>query len=262
MRLIAVIPIHNEAQAAPEVIRATLKHVDSVLVVDDGSTDESPLLLKDLTGAFPLLRLLSMSPNRGKSQALLAGFHSLLQWQSSGVLNGDDIALTLDGDGQHDPSEIPLLVTRIDQGADVVIGRRNLLGYPLHKRWGNRLLSHWGKLWAGREFTDLESGMRAFRMDALNRILPYLSGAGYSAEHETGVIASRLGLAIDDTCSISGGAYVSGSRARDGVVVMAMGALAAVRVRTGRPVSRVSTYPLVSPPLDWQVPPFRQGDPP
>ena len=93
-RLLILIPAYNEGERVAGVVTAALAHLP-VLVVDDGSTDDTALRAQE-AGAT----VLRQSPNRGKGAALRAGFRRALD-------DGYEAVLTLDADGQHDPGEIP-----------------------------------------------------------------------------------------------------------------------------------------------------------
>jgi glycosyltransferase involved in cell wall biosynthesis len=124
-----------------------------VLVVDDGSGDDTAERAR-AAGA----RVLSLSPNRGKGAALRAGFEEAL---SPGTFPRCEAILTLDGDGQHDPSEVPaLLKAWRDEGADLVVGARDYLQMP-PIRWFTNSLSKLLFSWAvGEKIPDNQSGYR------------------------------------------------------------------------------------------------------
>ena len=105
----AVIPAYNEAPRIQNVIAEALTFADEVLVLDDGSEDETALV-SEKAGAFVI-----QLPHRGYVHALTCGFHAAK----------GDIIVTLDADGEHDPSEIPRMIAPIEKGeADLVLGSR------------------------------------------------------------------------------------------------------------------------------------------
>ena len=93
-RVLALIPAHDEAARIASVVERATRHVP-VLVVDDGSTDDTAAIA-EAAGA----RVIRQSPNQGKGAALRAGF-------AAALADGIEAVITLDGDGQHDPAEIP-----------------------------------------------------------------------------------------------------------------------------------------------------------
>jgi glycosyltransferase involved in cell wall biosynthesis len=152
-RVVAVIPAHNEGPRVGAVVGALVEAGLPVLVVDDGSGDDTAELAR-AAGA----RVLSLRPNRGKGAALKAGFEEVL---SASAQPPYEAILTLDGDGQHDPSEVPaLLEAWQDTGADLVVGARDYLKMP-PIRWFTNTLSKILFSWAvGQRVPDNQSGYR------------------------------------------------------------------------------------------------------
>lgn len=149
--VLAIVPAHDEAGRIGGVVRALVEQGLSVLVVDDGSTDDTQQEAAE-AGA----RLLRLEPNRGKGAALKAGFREAL-----GADAGWKAFLTLDGDGQHDPSEVPrFLEAWKETGADLVIGARDYRDMPPIRRFTNsvsRALLSWAM---GERIADNQSGYR------------------------------------------------------------------------------------------------------
>ncbi len=148
-RIVALIPGYNEGPRIGSVVRAALEHLP-VVVVDDGSSDDTAARARE-AGAT----VLEQRPNQGKGAALRAGFRHA-------IAAGYDAVLTLDADGQHDPTEIPrfLEAWAIEPRPDLVIGRRNFRVMPpmrrLSNEFGGRAFS-----WAvGRSIPDNQSGYR------------------------------------------------------------------------------------------------------
>jgi glycosyltransferase involved in cell wall biosynthesis len=113
MRLCAVIPAYNSETTITEVVRKTRARIDRVVVIDDGSTDDTAQLAKS-AGAD----VLSVPKNRGKGNALRLAFCHALK-------NDLDAIITLDADLQHDPSDIPKFITHyLTRGSRIVIGNR------------------------------------------------------------------------------------------------------------------------------------------
>jgi glycosyltransferase involved in cell wall biosynthesis len=144
----AVIPAYNESQHITQVV-GLVRRTMPVLVVDDGSVDETARLA-EAAGA----EVLRQVPNQGKGAALRAGFRRALEL-------GSEAVLTLDGDGQHDPSEIPKFMEAFTaSSADLVIGARNFTQMPFSRRLANstgRLLFSWA---IGQPIPDNQSGYR------------------------------------------------------------------------------------------------------
>jgi len=182
-----IIPAHNEASRIEAVVRAVVAQGLSVLVVDDGSTDGTADEAR-AAGA----RVLTLRPNRGKGEALKEGFRQVLSETSvDPALEAPTIAsrrpasegvhdrpglqrtgapkgiLTLDGDGQHDPDEIPaFLETWMTSGADLVVGVRDYREMP-PVRWFTNSVSRRLFSWAlGEWIPDNQSGyrLRSYRL--------------------------------------------------------------------------------------------------
>jgi len=119
-----VVPALNEAENLVEVIPAILAEVDKldvsgrILVVDDGSTDRTAAAVTELAEQHARVRLLSLGRNQGKATALRHGFELALA-------EGAEVIAMMDADGQDDPTELGVLLARLDDGADLVTGARN-----------------------------------------------------------------------------------------------------------------------------------------
>ena len=152
MKSIAIIPAYNEELAISAIIKMSLKFVDYVLVVDDGSTDRTSQIAKD-AGA----RVIKHYNNLGKGVSLKDAFAEV---------RGYDIVVTIDGDGQHNPNEMPELMRPIREGrADLVNGSRYLKGSddaPAYRRAGLKVLDIATNITSGTHVTDSQSGFRAF----------------------------------------------------------------------------------------------------
>ena len=171
-RIVAGIPAFNEEKTIAKVVVRASRHVDKVLVVDDGSSDDTGLIAEKL-GAT----VIRHERNLGKGAALRA----ILDW-ARGL--GVDVLVTLDADGQHDPDEIPSVVEPIlREYADVAIGsRRFSRDMPLHRRFGGRILDHITGVSASGEIVDAQSGFRAYSRKALERVTAAETGMGVDSE--------------------------------------------------------------------------------
>ncbi len=185
VNVVAIIPAYNEEKALADVIGKTLEHVDEVIVVDDGSSDKTSEVAIE-AGA----RVIKHSVNLGKGEALKSGFKAI----------GDDsIIITIDGDGQHNPSEIPDLVRPIiEDGADLVNGSRYMNGpeenTPAYRRVGQKVLDIATNISAGTKVTDSQSGFRAFSPKSKNVFR--FKDTGFGIESEMLVDAAEAGLKI------------------------------------------------------------------
>jgi glycosyltransferase involved in cell wall biosynthesis len=185
MRVCALIPAFNEASHIAGVVEGARQHVESVIVIDDGSSDGTAELARN-AGAF----CIESPANRGKAAALRSGFtHARAQDFSH--------AITLDGDGQHLPQDIPALL-RVAQEteADLVIGARcfDRALMPRARYYSNTIGSRWASALVGREIKDSQSGFRLFRLETLNRAK--LRSQRYEFEMESLIKLGRAGCII------------------------------------------------------------------
>lgn len=185
VNVVAIIPAYNEEKALADVIGKTLEHVDEVIVVDDGSSDKTSEVAIE-AGA----RVIKHSVNLGKGEALKSGFKAI---------DDDSIIITIDGDGQHNPSEIPDLVRPIiEDGADLVNGSRYMNGpeenTPAYRRVGQKVLDIATNISAGTKVTDSQSGFRAFSPKSKNVFR--FKDTGFGIESEMLVDAAEEGLKI------------------------------------------------------------------
>jgi membrane-associated phospholipid phosphatase/MFS family permease len=179
----AVIPVFASDRAV-EVARAAMRHVDQLVLVDDGAPAEISRSLDEFAGD-DRVQVLHRGANGGKGSAVAAGAAQLL-----GQPSPPEAILVMDSDGQHDPDRIPAFV-EAGRRADVVVGNRRTRGsMPLARRIGNRAASL-ALLAAARAWVpDTQNGMRLFRTAALADV-PLATGS-YEAEsrHLRALLAS------------------------------------------------------------------------
>lgn len=187
--IVAGIPAYNEEKTIAKVILLAQKHVDVVVVCDDGSQDMTSDIAEKL-GAT----VIRHEKNNGYGAAIRTLF------EKARTLNAD-ILLTLDADGQHDPREVPkLLQPIVENKADVVIGSRFLRpnnGMPSYRRLGVKLLT---KMTNGSKekgaITDGQCGFRAYNRKAIEDLALDETGMGVSAEAL--MKAQSLGLVVTE----------------------------------------------------------------
>ena len=164
--VLVIVPAYNEAVNLPALISelSSQQHPWDVLVVDDGSTDQTRAAVSNV--ATGRVRLISLPCNLGVGGAIQTGL-------KFAVRRGYDIAVQVDGDGQHPPSEIPGVVDALSQNQwDMVIGSRflsNEKGYrsTLGRRLAIRLFSWTLSALCGQRITDATSGFRAWNRSAM-----------------------------------------------------------------------------------------------
>ena len=170
--LAAIIPAYNEGLVIGSVVLQARQHADRVIVVDDGSSDRTAAIAR-LAGAD----VIEMPENGGKAKAMMAGFARARDL-------GYEVVVMLDGDGQHDPDEIPVVAAPVLAGeADLVIGSRFLnsgADIPRYRVAGQKVLNGFTNLSTrvhggdGFSTTDSQSGFRALgrRAAGLRRSSP------------------------------------------------------------------------------------------
>jgi glycosyltransferase involved in cell wall biosynthesis len=185
-RIIAAIPCFNEERFIGSVVLKARRYVDKVLVIDDGSSDATAEVAGEAGGV-----VLRHDCNQGKGAALQIALRR-------GREEGADILVILDGDGQHDPRDIPRLVQPLlDGGADVVVGSRFIGAAgkpPFYRRLGQHILTSVSNLGSGSRVTDSQSGFRAFSSKALQSLK--LTENGFAVESELLFAMSKSGLRV------------------------------------------------------------------
>lgn len=168
-RLSLVVPFYNEAGNARPLLEATwpilggLDAAFEAILVDDGSTDGTAAELAALAAVEPRARVLTLAPNRGQAAALLAGLQAAR----------GEIILTMDGDGQNDPADLPRVLAPVEKrAADLVCGIRT----PRHdsglRRAMSRLANTVRRRYLGDGVSDAGCQLRAFRREIVAALLP------------------------------------------------------------------------------------------
>ena len=171
---IACIPAYNEELHIESLIKSAQNHVDAVVVCDDGSTDNTANIAKK-AGAV----VISHKINKGYGAAVITLFNYARE-------NNVDTMITIDGDGQHDPDQIPLLLNTISQhNLDVVIGSRFLNQNnqaPGYRQRGIKIITSTANCGTDLKVSDSQSGFRAYSKNAINVIYPTEENMSVSTE--------------------------------------------------------------------------------
>lgn len=152
-RYFIVIPAFNESETIRKVVQKTLRYSNNVIVVDDGSTDDTIMKVADLP-----ITILQNHFNKGKAATLVRGFKYALAKKA-------DAVISLDGDDQHDADDIPKLIAAQEQYENkLIIGGRlkNNEEAPSHRLWANRFADFWVSWAAGHYIQDSQSGFRCY----------------------------------------------------------------------------------------------------
>ncbi len=185
-KIVVLIPAYNEERFIGSVVLQTLKYVDDVIVIDDGSTDKTAEIA-NAAGAI----VLKHETNFGKGIALNTGFEYAR-------LLDPDVVITFDGDYQHLPEELmSVAIPIIHNEADIVVGSRYIgdaSDVPLQ-----RIIGHWGfttltNVLSGTSLTDSQSGFRAFSKTALLALT--FSSKSFSVESEMQFLAKDQKLRV------------------------------------------------------------------
>jgi glycosyltransferase involved in cell wall biosynthesis len=195
MKSYALICAYNEEKTAIEVIKSTLKYVDKVIFVNDGSKDSTFELAQKEFGSNKKVIIISYIKNRGKGYAMITGFRCFSK-------ENGDILVTLDADRQHNPKEIPVVISLVKKGvSDIVIGIKNKVStydQPITRNFlakfssGMLYLSSGGHLFVD----DVSSGFRCYSKKAVRSILPLLKTEDYGIELEILQAAIKKSLKI------------------------------------------------------------------
>lgn len=176
LKIVACIPAYNESKSIGEIVRAAKKYCTEVIVCDDGSIDDT-VKVSRLAGAL----VVQHQSNGGYGTVI----KTLLQ-EAKKIKA--DVTVTLDSDGQHDPSEIPKVIKPILNGdCDMVIGSRFLSNkknkpIPMYRSFGVKAITKLTKNLSYSHITDAQSGFRAYSKSALSKLVLFEDGMAISAE--------------------------------------------------------------------------------
>lgn len=184
-KVCALIPCYRERDRIAGVVKGCLRHVATVVVVDDGSGDGTGEAARE-AGA----EVVEHAVNQGKGVALNTGFKWALGHGFEGVI-------TLDGDGQHDPEEIPKFVAAARESeAGIILGCRmnDVKDMPGIRRWTNRTTSRWVARLGHIDVKDSQSGYRLVKSEVLRKV--EIRSRRYDAEPELLIKAGRAGFKV------------------------------------------------------------------
>jgi len=158
LKTVVIIPTYNNENTLRRVLDGVLEYTQSVIVVNDGSTDSTPEILKK----YPQISQIHLFENKGKGNALAIAFSVA---REKGFKN----AITIDSDGQHYPDDIPVFIEAIktEEKPILLIGNRNMNqdGIPKKSSFGNRFSNFWFWFETGIKLEDTQSGYRLYPLD-------------------------------------------------------------------------------------------------
>jgi len=173
-KVCVVIPSFNNAETVVAVVEGVKHYCRKVIVVNDGSTDDTEVLLRDMEG----ITLVSYPKNRGKGFALKTGFTLAREL-------GYRYAVTIDSDGQHDPCDMLLLVKELAaEGDAVIIGARNMKksDVPSSSSFGMRFSNFWFRVETGIRHPDTQSGFRLYPLEPFEKMLLFTNRFEFEIE--------------------------------------------------------------------------------
>jgi dolichol-phosphate mannosyltransferase len=188
MRFLTAIPVYNEERHVVDVLHEVRRHSPNILVVNDGSTDRTAELL----ALEQDIQVLTHPVNRGYGAALISAFDFARR-------SDYDVLVTMDCDGQHEPSRIAVLLEAL-HGVDIVSGSRYLRDFrqdtqaPQDRQHINAVITEELNRRFGLELTDAFCGFKAYRREALCRLA--ITETGWGMPLQLWVQAARSGLKI------------------------------------------------------------------
>ncbi|SDU43573.1 hypothetical protein SAMN04487931_108195 [Desulfobacula phenolica] len=183
-----VIPVYNNATTVKNIVEQSFKYIKNILVVDDGSTDANLTELLDDTEAI----VIRHDKNKGKGAALLTAINYL---KEKNVLS----MITIDGDGQHRPEDLPNFLDAIENNPNsLYVGVRDLnqSSVPGSSRFGRKFSNMWFKIETGKDCKDTQSGFRAYPIKLISKLKLY--GSFYDFEIEVIARAAWAQIPINE----------------------------------------------------------------
>jgi glycosyltransferase involved in cell wall biosynthesis len=184
-----VIPVLDEEGTVAELARRVAEVLEEahrdfeIVFVDDGSSDATVERIRGAHGADPRVKLVRLRRNFGKAAALCAGFEA----------SRGDVVITMDGDLQDEPAEIPNFLAKLDEGFDLVSGWKKQRRDPVSKRWPSKLFNWATRKLAQVDLHDFNCGFKAYRREVLDQIAVYGELHRYIP-----VLASRKGFRVGE----------------------------------------------------------------
>ncbi len=184
-----IIPTYNNSDTLPDLIEEIHRYTNQVIVVNDGSTDKTKLLLEN--GLKEKVDVVDYRRNKGKGYALKRGFLRALDL-------GYEYAITIDSDGQHLPADLLHFMDHLSEnGNAIVVGERRMPGknIPAKNTFANKFSNFWFRLYTGKKIPDTQCGYRLYPLKQLQEMKFY--STKYEFEVEILVRSSWNGINID-----------------------------------------------------------------
>ncbi len=228
MQATVCLPTYNERENVERMVRALVARGVRVLVIDDNSPDGTGELADRLATELDGVDVLHRERKEGLGPAYLAGFRRALA-------DGAELILEMDCDFSHEPADVPRLIARAEQGADLVLGSRYVPGGTI-PNWGllRRFISRGGcvyaQLWLQLRVRDLTGGFKCYRRQVLETIdLDAIEAKGYAFQIETTYRALRKGFRVVEVPITFVDREEGGSKMSKGIVLEAIWKVPALR---------------------------------
>jgi glycosyltransferase involved in cell wall biosynthesis len=185
LKIALLIPVYNESKNISKLIQRLEYPKKDIIIVDDGSTDNTYKIIEK-TGVV----VLKHNKNLGKGYAQRTGFEYAIK-------KGYEYVITLDGDGQHNPQEIPLFINRIKETReDIILGERrvSLKTMPIPRYFANLIVSFIVSFFSHQAIRDAQSGYRAISAQVMQKVP--LTTSHFEMECEILIRAAKLGYRI------------------------------------------------------------------
>ncbi|MBQ6443065.1 MAG: glycosyltransferase family 2 protein [Methanosphaera sp.] len=160
-----ILSSYNEEDTLEEVVDGLVERGFKVLIIDDGSKDNTPAIAKNLVRKYnPMVFYYRHRINVGLGGAIKTGIKAALK-------RGADIMITFDADGQHNPDDLYNMYPPLQEGkADIVIASRDFSDMPTGRRFGNTVMNYITYIFQGKMVTDSQSGLRAFTNETARKL--------------------------------------------------------------------------------------------
>jgi dolichol-phosphate mannosyltransferase len=242
--VLVIVPTYNERENLPLIVERVRAAVPTahLLIADDASPDGTGQVADHLASDDPQVHVLHRPAKQGLGAAYLDGF----RWGSQ---HGFDVLVEMDADGSHQPEQLPSLLERIEDGADLVIGARWVPGgsvqnWPKHREVLSRGASIYTRIMLGMPLHDATAGYRAYRTTALEKLgLDHVESQGYCFQIDLSWRATQAGLRVEEVPITFVERQHGASKMSQGIVLEAFWMVArwGVRYRAGRLLHRRET---------------------
>ena len=199
LKRILILPVFNEEKHVGSLLNALEDRIDVFIVINDGSLDSSEEKIFKWAHNRDNFYYLKSRLNSGMASALKKGFLQVIKLLEGNTVKGDDIIITMDADGQHNPDYIDGMVRHMRfNKLDVLLAKRDLFNYPFRRRFGNIAMTSYFNILSNYKYNDVESGFRLLKVNIIPKVIKYYTGCRYSNAQEIAMITALLNYKIDN----------------------------------------------------------------